>query len=454
MNFKLNIDQIEYIFFHINFYFELDSEIKERFVFGEKNGKKVSGIYFPLSENALNETKIKYINNIPILFPLSDASEFYSLKGKNLYFRDDLLKSIFFLLSGYQETLAYKGDQHGRFCYDDSIQKRLNIAEIPLVNIYFKIITSAVEEFCKIHGISFKRRNLWGDKKFAFMLTHDVDRVDKYTIHKLKNTIKQTVVNNKNRLKNFKQMFIDIFYLAVGNNPYWNFDWMKKVENEYDFNSTWFFLPKGEKHRDAYYSFDEKRIQDLIDFLQKEGDEIGLHGVYGAKLDKNLLKKNYNELATTLKTAPVGIRQHWLNFKYPQTLQNMEKIGFRYDSSWAFADHVGWRNSYCLPFKPWDFSNNKMLDIWEFPLTVMDASLFDYQNLSMDEAMLRLNMLIKNTKKNNGLFVLLWHNSYFEEEMFSGIHKFYINLLNKFNEDECMSILPKNLVIRIENEFF
>jgi len=448
MNNKLTTKQIEYIFFHLNFYIELNSRLLSRFFYNKSDAESKKGVFFPLSDKSLDESNIKYIKDIPILFSLSTSNEFYFISDETLYFNDDLLKSAFYLLSGYQETLLYKGDSYGRFSYHDSIQKRLNIAEKPLVNIYFKIIEEAIEKFCKINNLTIRKRNLWGNKDFGFMLTHDVDRVDKYTIHKLKNTIKKFINLSKSEEKKrklFKQVFIDIIYLLNGKNPYWNFNWMKRIEKKYKLKSTWYFLPRGELHRDAYYSFKEKRIQNLVKFLQYEGDEIGLHGVYESRLNMEILKKNYGEIRELIGEYPIGIRQHWLSFKFPETLLNMENIGFKYDSSWSFADHVGWRNSYCLPFRPWDFDNNRMMNIWELPLALMDVTLFEYQKMSYDEANIIIQGMLKQIKKYNGLFVTLWHNS-LDEENNKGITEFYKFFLNIIAKNKPMIILPKKLL--------
>ena len=448
MHYKLNQSKIDYIFFHLNFTFFLTDEIKNRILVDETSGKQTSNIIFGLSSDRIGE--IKYINDIPILFPLTKENAFYSFdENKNLIFADDLFKSAFYLLSGYQETLAYEVDQYDRFSYKVSIQKKLDIACLPLVNIYFEEIAKGIEEFCEIHNLSFSRRNIWGNNKFAFLLTHDVDRVDKYTIGQIKYSLKQLfgfAPSKLNKAGRFIKIFEDTINFFRGENPYWNFKWMKSLEEKFNFNSTWFFLPEGDKNIDAHFSFTEERIKNLADDLLSAGDEIGLHGTYRSYKSKTVLKKDFDSVQNLIRNNPLGNRQHWLRFKYPETLRNLEDIGIRYDSSWAFHDHIGWRNSYCLPFRPYDIEQDRMMDLWEFPLTVMDVTLFEYQNFDQTKALEKIEEILKIVEKYNGMFTLLWHNSQFELENGEDLKDFYISVLEKVNLKNPKTILPSKLI--------
>jgi len=247
---KLNKNQIEYILYHLNHHIDITSQLRTHMVFGEGHGSLSKKILFPLSENRL--TTVKYVGTLPVLFPLSPNDSFYHIDDKNnLLFHDDLLKSAFYLLSGYQETIDFEGDEFGRFLYADSIQKQLDIAHIPLVNEYFLIIIEGLEHFCKTHNIPFRKKKMWKTHEWAFMLTHDVDRVDKYTINELKLKLKQLLnpkIRESGQWEKLKAVIIAAANLFTDKNPYWNFEWMKALENKYNFLSTWFFLPQGQKH--------------------------------------------------------------------------------------------------------------------------------------------------------------------------------------------------------------
>jgi len=88
-----------------------------------------------------------------------------------------------------------------------------------------------------------------------------------------------------------------------------------------------------------------------------------------------------------------------------------KKRGLKYDTTLSFADHEGFRCGICFPYKPFDVLKNRVLNIWELPLTVMDGSLFNYQNLIPEEGFQRIKSIINTVKKYQGVFVLSWHNS-------------------------------------------
>jgi peptidoglycan/xylan/chitin deacetylase (PgdA/CDA1 family) len=449
MQSKLNNSQIDYIFYHLNLHFNFTTEIKKRIVFDDFSIEKYSQIVFPLSSKSLLE--VKYIDNLPILFPVNSENVYYDFdENNNLLFNDDLLKSAFYLLSGYQETEKFTSDNYDRFSYGNSIQKKLNIAHFPLVNHYFEIIIDGIEEFCKRQNVSFEKHNRWDNQNFGFLLTHDVDRVDKYAFRYVKLKIKQFIGLYPSKLSKFnllKLLVENIVKLFGNDNPYWNFDWMKSIEKKFGINSVWFFLPKGDSSIDAYYSFEEERIKQVVSNLVEEGDEIGLHATYHSYNDEKIFEKDFISVKKLFGENPIGNRQHWLRFKYPNTLRILEKTGIKYDSSWAFNDHIGWRNSYCLPFRPYDIENNRMMEIWEFPLTVMDGTLFQYMKMDQNSAMKDIDEILNAVTTFNGLFTLLWHNSFFELENGEELSEFYNNLLQKIASQNPKNILPQEYFV-------
>ncbi|MBN2105416.1 polysaccharide deacetylase family protein [bacterium] len=411
-----------------------------------------SKIIFLLSERHLQD--IKQNRDATILFPLSDEKNFWKIDEQgNLIFMDDLLKSAFYLLSGYQEYKVSGKDRFGRYPHTESVQYQFNFTNIPLVNIYFRIIAEGIRAFCDMHNIAFKNRRIWQNGDFGFIVTHDVDRVDKWTWHETKYKLKQVLGMSSTPYS--KSMTCYLLFQSIVNlftkvNPYWNFEWLKKTEKKHDIHSVWYFLPKGDKYIDALYSFKEKRIIDLVRYLEQSGDEICLHGVFKSKVDLDIMQNNRAEIQSLSQKPVVGIRQHWLSFEYPATLQNQERLGFQHDSSWYFAEHVGWRNSYCFPFHPYDFQQKEMMKIWEIPLCMMDASLFDYQEFSLFEAANVFENLLEQVRSVHGLFVLLWHNSYFDEVRFPGITDFYKGMLRKIMELRADCVLPQELISRFE----
>lgn len=439
MNNALTKNQREYILFHLNQVIDVSSDIRKKIIFDQP---KEQHICFFQSKQDLSEPSYIVLEGLPVLFHGDKKKTIYTFENGTLIFHHDLIRAAFYLLSGYQEYKSKRKDGLGRFPYKESIQDRLGIIGRPLVNEYFEIIVKGIQEFCKYHGISFKRRQLFDS--FGFFLTHDIDRVDKYTFHSTKNRLKK---------KNFREMF---YFLTKWlnpfdhDNPYWSFDYLLQLEKEYKLTSTFFFLNRGVRHIDSYYNFSQKRIAHLIEHLQQEGCEIGLHGTVRSANDLEVKAKNLDQLNSVIADSVMGNRQHRLTYIHPLTMKNLVKNGIKYDSTLGFASHEGFRHSYCLPYHPYDFKNDKMINIWEIPLIVMDGTLFDYRGLSYDEARHSVENILAEIKRFHGIFTLLWHNSYCDEEAKPGICGFYESLLQMVCDMGGESLRGKDIVERLD----
>ncbi len=181
-----------------------------------------------------------------------------------------------------------------------------------------------------------------------------------------------------------------------------------------DIQSSTFFLSLEEGERDFNYSLVE--VQDEIEFASKNGFEIGLHGGHTAYKNIDHLQREKKRILAHTEARCIGYRNHYLRFQYPNTLRNLASAGFEYDSTFGFAERIGFRNGMCFPFKPYDSVNEEYLDIVEIPLMAMDDTLFRYMNLNYPEVLANVKDLVQQVKSLGGVFTLLWHNDSFSGE--------------------------------------
>jgi peptidoglycan/xylan/chitin deacetylase (PgdA/CDA1 family) len=439
----LNHSQIEYVLNHLGHHIILNDTIKKSFIYvkpGEDISVHRNKILFLLSEKQFDPFKISHVGEIPVLFPVKSGTGSFASLNSNIIFNNDLLKSAFYLLSGYQERDPGDPDLLGRFTYQSSIQSHLNITTKPVVNYYFDAIISGIHEFCRLQDIKFARRKLFDN--FAFFLTHDVDRISYYNLNSLLNTLKQltgllkTGKTKSYLLKEALNIGSHIIYNPDRKDPFWNFSFLSDLEKKLGICSTWFFLPEDQKHIDSYYKLTEQKISELIRFLINEGHEIGLHGTVRSYNSFDTLVKIKNELVSVTGQNDTGIRQHRLMWKHPDTALFHEEAGIVYDTTLGFAGYEGFRNSYCHPFRLFDFEKDRMLSYWEIPLNVMESTLFDYRNLEFGNALKAINQLLGEISAFNGVFTLLWHNNYFDEVERPGITGFYTGLLERIMSEK------------------
>jgi hypothetical protein len=226
---------------------------------------------------------------------------------------------------------------------------------------------------------------------------------------------------------------------------------MSGIEKKMGIHSTWFFLPADQKHADSYYNLNDKKIKTLIKFLISEGHESALHGTLHSHNSPEALRKILVDFLMVSGRSETGIRQHRLLWKHPDTGLIHEKEGIIYDTTLGFAAHEGFRNSYCHPFRLFDFDNNRMLGYWEIPLTLMESTLFNYRKLDFKQANDSILSLIKEIKKFNGVFTLLWHNSYLNEHEKSGITEFYQNILEEVISEKAESLTGLEIIKRMKS---
>lgn len=477
---RLNTNRIAYVLFHLSQHFECDSDLRlcffdsdnptsRSFYYLAIDGKLVElpvmssdpCIYFPLTANKADYvTRVEHKGrNIPVLFPLHEDICIYEFdENSNLIFRHDLLKAAFLILSGYQETLGDETDVHGRYRYEDSLQKQLNITTIPVVNYYFDLIVEGLSGFCQKHGIGFRRKRLF--ENFGFLLSHDVDRIAFYHPREVAFKLKQLLgmaplyYSKADTLKLFFKGILYNINPLHGEDPWWNFGMMTELEKKLGLRSSFYFLEKNNGHFDSRYTFRTARIRRLINRLNEEGFETGLHGSYNSAFSKEALCEELNSFTNNTGIKPVGIRQHFLRLRYPDTLLYQEELGFEYDTSLAFAEHEGFRNGYCYPFRPYDFNKDRMAMIWEFPLMLMEVSILGegYRNLPYTEIGNCAMTLIDEVRKFGGFFSMLWHNCRLDESLYPGITNYYRTLLEDIIKLQPEALTGKDLLNIIKEE--
>ena len=77
MKYTLNEQQIEYVFFHLGYLFEITHELNNRVRFSKDQQNENNYILFNLSERTLDLENVLKIEGIPVLFPLSNYKRFY-----------------------------------------------------------------------------------------------------------------------------------------------------------------------------------------------------------------------------------------------------------------------------------------------------------------------------------------------------------------------------------------
>ena len=356
--------------------------------------------------------------SIPFLFEKNNEHEIITFKGDKAVIHYDIIAAAVYFLSGWNEYVNPSRDEFGRVKYETSIIKYLGITTIPVVNYYYSILEEAIT---KVYKRNIKK-DVWDTKTFAVALTHDIDTCQSCWLEGSFSEIK------KKRILSVPGL---IFNRIFKDDDWFNFRKIVQLEKKYNATSSFYFLPrKGKAGRwtNADYNIKGRKIQQTISFLQEQGADIGVHGSFGAHADKTML----NDDILRIRSRPVtGNRFHYLLFDPEKTVSVLEDCHIKYDTTIGFAENMGFRRATCYPFYLYAFERNVTSPVLEIPLTVMDTSMANkrYMGLTKEEARTRVHQIINEVRKFNGVFTLLWHNTYFSDYKYTGWREVYSDIL-------------------------
>ncbi|MCF6243350.1 MAG: hypothetical protein L3J74_18685 [Bacteroidales bacterium] len=268
-------------------------------------------------------------------------------------------------------------------------------------------------------------------------LSHDVDRTRKhyqYISYLAKSLIRKDFDNAKYQMQSFFSK----------DEPYWNFPEIIRIEEDLGVKSTFFFLDESIPFRLfdkknwqlslGRYKIRERKITEIMQYLDKNGWEIGVHGSYLSFNNENLLKKEKNNIEDIIGHNVTGTRQHYLN-RDENTWKIHRKIGFKYDSTWGLTKGFGIKEDKILPFKPFDD------DFVVIPLMIMDTPFIETKNHWK-----QYKQLIELLDKNNGILVINWHQRVFNEKEFPFYKDAYVRII-----EDCKS---RNAKFATLSEFY
>lgn len=246
-----------------------------------------------------------------------------------------------------------------------------------------------------------------GDKEFAVCTSHDIDFLYDKPISKRQ--ILRYTIGSILRLK-LKRAF-DIYIKSSRREIKSDFHIRNilEVEAKYNTKSSFYFLAIEKFEEDYNYEIEE--ITSLFEEITHRGNEIGLHGGHNAFNNLNKLKTEKERLERAIGQKVFGYRNHFLKFENPKTWDYLNNLDFEYDTTFGFADSVGFRNGMCHPFNPYSAKDNDFLDIFEIPLILMDVSLWSYMGLNTADQLKISKWLIDIVKEKKGVLSLLWHNT-------------------------------------------
>lgn len=352
--------------------------------------------------------------DIPFLFSGRNLPV-YEYDGKKIRINYDIIAASFYFLSGWQEWVAASRDELGRFSFTQSLQNRLKIAGIPVVNYYFDVLKTAIE---KAYNLEIPFRN-----SFTAFISHDVDKMESGWKEGGLRALKSGKAGEFLSLQKSK---------ISGKDAWFNLSEIARIEMDENIRSTFFIMArKGQSAKldNADYDIKQSKYQASLEFLAANDFEIAVHGSLSSHKNIELLKEDITRLDREIQ----GNRFHYLNFEIDKTVSMLEKSGLQYDSTLGFSETIGFRNGICHPFRLYDLAKERQSHVLEIPLNFMDATLNQskYMGVTRDRVLPLAAELMDEVQKFNGVFSLNWHNTYFSPHKFNGWREIFLDIISE-----------------------
>ena len=222
-------------------------------------------------------------------------------------------------------------------------------------------------------------------KKQYIFLSHDVD-------WSYEGPSKNHILERKDRFD--QKLFTNS---SINNNLYRNFSEFMEIEEKYGVKSTFFF-------RTQYENGDYKDYDEDIKKLINGGWEVGLHTDPSSvdKIEKIKTEKENLEKITNRKIS--GNRVHYLSNDIELT-KKLDELDFVYDSSNKITKEK---------ITTEDMGYQNIDGIIEFPITLMDAYLFSYMNISEEKIISTVQNTLNSCRQLESDFnvmTILWHDN-------------------------------------------
>lgn len=331
----------------------------------------------------------------------------------------DAVATTFFFLSGWQEIYTSKRDEHGRYPFSESFQSKYAMCEQPVVDWYRLVVA----ELLRKKGAVLERKT-WGDKTWAFCPTHDIDYDKKWRPGIVKReVVDRFLFNQEKETWSTRLLRIGeaVKSAAQSEDPFRSaFRRMHQEVHLKGGKATYFMKAGGSGLRDVPYSLTDPFVFGQLAALNNNDFEIALHPSYHAFKNPEKIAAEKRILENVCGFNVTTHRAHYLRYEHPISANQLDKEGFKIDSTLGFATRGGFRFGTCTPFPLFDPVNNSRLATWEMPLCVMDSALFNRQKLDLSQAIDYTTELMNVCRDFGGVFVGLWHNTLWDEPDYPG----------------------------------
>lgn len=183
-------------------------------------------------------------------------------------------------------------------------------------------------------------------------------------------------------------------------------------------------------------SYSQGRAAPVIQRVLKNDFDVGVHGI--DYLSENKIKKEHDDFRNISGIHMFGIRNHYLRFDH-STFSKMSEVGYLFDSTWFNKKETELRAPY------------KVGNMWEFPLHVMDASIYKYGKFS-ESVETTKNVILQAEKMGMPYCTILFHDTSFDDHYNPQVKQWYQEIIQFCEEKQYGFISYRDAIKELENE--
>jgi hypothetical protein len=331
----------------------------------------------------------------------------------------DLVASVFYVLTRMEEYSCDSYDDHDRFPFSNSILKKYEWVELAVCDRWASYI---IVDLLKVEVVKSKVEIIPTfdiDNTYAFRLKSGKRRA----LSKLKDVVKLDAkrITKRKSVENGEK------------DPYDTFDKIIEVGKQFS-GAKVFWLTASEGSKDRNVPIGNIQHRKLIKRVA-QSVEVNIHPSYGSFLNASQVMEERDGLESITGSSIVSSRQHFLRFQLPNSYRGLIDAGIRNDYSMGFAENVGFRSGTARAHNWFDLERNEVTELTLHPFAYMDGTLLEYMSLTPEESKRRIHKLYAEIRDFGGDFIFLWHNEtigeYGKWKGWSQVLDFTLNLKNE-----------------------
>lgn len=333
-------------------------------------------------------------------------------------FQFDLLETIFFHVSRYEEVFAGENGKQDSGWLEESrhLLIRTDLQQIPIVD---RLIATFLELIVG-RAISIPT---------SYDLTHDVDFLYRYpSFRSVLKSMAGTIYRRESlsHLRLHPQTYLKV-RKGQQSDPYDCFEWLLSAASGWQ-QKTLYLMAGGETAHDNHYRIEDPKVRALISLAENRGYTLGFHPSYNAGFKPTLFKREKLKLEEILGRPVTHSRQHWLRWNWSVTPYLIDQFKISEDASLGYRQHLGFRAGTGFPYHLYDFRSETPFEWWERPLALMEsAALHEARSAGTHPINLLQSFLDRNPANTH--ISVNFHNSNFDPTLSAGkaLATFYQN---------------------------